>query len=196
MVIESIYRLTKGKAIIVTEVGQHQMWAAQYYLCDSPRQFVTSGGLGVMGFGLPAALGVLVDQPDATVIDIAGDGSILMNIQELATAVQENLPVKVAILNNGCLGMVRQWQELFYQNRYAATILEACPDYIKLAEAFGAKGFRATKQSEVDEVITKGLAEPGPVLMEFVVAPRELVYPMVPGGKALNEMILEKTHLP
>ncbi|MDR2368589.1 MAG: biosynthetic-type acetolactate synthase large subunit [Deltaproteobacteria bacterium] len=196
MVIESIYRLTKGKAIIVTEVGQHQMWAAQYYLCDSPRQFVTSGGLGVMGFGLPAALGVLVDRPGATVIDISGDGSFLMNVQELATAVQENLPVKVAILNNGCLGMVRQWQELFYQGRYAATILEAGPDYVKLAEAFGAKGFQATKRPEVDEVIKKGLAEPGPVLMDFVVNRDELVYPMVPGGRALNDMILEKTHLP
>jgi acetolactate synthase-1/2/3 large subunit len=195
-VIESLYRLTKGKAIIVTEVGQHQMWAAQYYLCDSPRQFITSGGLGVMGFGLPAGLGVLVDRPDATVIDIAGDGSILMNIQELATAVQEKLPIKIAILNNGCLGMVRQWQELFYQGRYAATILEAGPDFVKLAEAFGAKGFRATKRSEVDEVINQALAEPGPVLMDFVVLRDELVYPMVPGGKALNDMILEKTHLP
>jgi acetolactate synthase-1/2/3 large subunit len=196
MVIEEIYRETNGKAIIVTEVGQHQMWAAQYYLCDSPRQFVTSGGLGVMGFGLPAALGVLVDRPGATVIDIAGDGSILMNIQELATAVQENLPVKVAILNNGCLGMVRQWQELFYQGRYAATILETGPDYVKLAEAFGAKGFKATKRSEVAEVIKKGLSESGPVLMDFQVNPGELVYPMVPGGRALNDMLLEKTHLP
>ncbi|MDR3134918.1 MAG: biosynthetic-type acetolactate synthase large subunit, partial [Deltaproteobacteria bacterium] len=196
MVIESIYKATKGKAIIVTEVGQHQMWAAQYYLCDSPRQFVTSGGLGVMGFGLPAALGVLVDRPGATVIDIAGDGSILMNIQELATAVQESLPVKVAILNNGCLGMVRQWQELFYQGRYAATLLETSPDYVKLAEAFGSKGFRATKRSEVAQVIQSGLAEPGPAIMEFVVAREELVYPMVPGGRALNDMLLEKTHLP
>jgi acetolactate synthase-1/2/3 large subunit len=196
LVIESLHRLTKGKAVIVTEVGQHQMWAAQYYPCDSPRQFVTSGGLGVMGFGLPAALGVLVDRPEATVIDIAGDGSILMNIQELATAVQENLPVKVAIINNGCLGMVRQWQELFYKGRYAATILERSPDYVKLAEAFGAKGFRATKRSEVDGVIERGLAEPGPVLMDFAVMREELVYPMVPGGRALNDMILRKPELP
>ncbi|MDR2387383.1 MAG: biosynthetic-type acetolactate synthase large subunit [Deltaproteobacteria bacterium] len=196
MVIETLYKKTKGKAIMVTEVGQHQMWAAQYYLCDAPRQFVTSGGLGVMGFGLPAALGVLVDRPDATVIDLAGDGSIMMNIQELATAVQENLPVKVAILNNGSLGMVRQWQELFYQGRYAATILTASPDYVKLAEAFGAKGFKATKRSEVEKVIEMGLAEAGPVLMDFLVDPKELVYPMVPGGRALNDMILEKTHLP
>jgi acetolactate synthase-1/2/3 large subunit len=192
-VIEALYRHTKGKAIIVTEVGQHQMWAAQYYLFDSPRQFITSGGLGVMGFGLPAALGILVDNPKSTVVDISGDGSVLMNIQELATAVQENLPVKVAILNNGCLGMVRQWQELFYGSRYAATILSHSPDYVKLAEAFGAKGFRATKSSEVDSVIERALAEPGPVLMDFVVLPHELVYPMVPGGKALNEMILDKT---
>ncbi|MDR1298094.1 MAG: biosynthetic-type acetolactate synthase large subunit [Deltaproteobacteria bacterium] len=192
MVIESLYRLTKGKAVVVTEVGQHQMWAAQYYLFDSPRQFITSGGLGVMGFGLPAALGVLVDNPDATVIDVAGDGSILMNIQELTTAVQDNLPVKVAILNNGCLGMVRQWQQLFYDARYAATVLQTGPDFVKLAEAFGAKGFRATRPDEVDKVIEQALAEPGPVLMDFHVLPHELVYPMVPGGKALNEMILEK----
>ncbi|MDR1110212.1 MAG: biosynthetic-type acetolactate synthase large subunit [Deltaproteobacteria bacterium] len=195
-VIEALYRQTGGKAIIVTEVGQHQMWAAQYYLCDSPRQFITSGGLGVMGFGLPAALGVLIDKPDATVVDIAGDGSILMNVQELATAVQENLPVKVAILNNGCLGMVRQWQELFYQGRYAATILGGGPDFVKLAESFGAKGFRATRLQEVEGVIAQGLAEPGPVLMDFAVLPTELVYPMVPGGKALDEMILDKANLP
>jgi acetolactate synthase-1/2/3 large subunit len=195
-VIEALYRQTRGKAIIVTEVGQHQMWAAQYYLCDSPRQFITSGGLGVMGFGLPAALGVLIDKPDATVVDIAGDGSILMNVQELATAVQESLPVKVAILNNGCLGMVRQWQELFYQGRYAATILGGGPDFVKLAESFGAKGFRATRLQEVEGVIAQGLAEPGPVLMDFAVLPTELVYPMVPGGKALDEMILDKANLP
>ncbi|MDR0621527.1 MAG: acetolactate synthase large subunit, partial [Deltaproteobacteria bacterium] len=145
---------------------------------------------------LPAALGVLVARPGATVIDIAGDGSILMNVQELATAVQENLPVKVAILNNGCLGMVRQWQELFYQGRYAATILGTSPDFVKLAESFGAKGFQATKRSEVEAVIEKGLAEPGPVLMDFIVNPGELVYPMVPGGRALDDMILKKTHLP
>jgi acetolactate synthase-1/2/3 large subunit len=191
MVVEALYKKTKGKAVIVTEVGQHQMWAAQYYLYDSPRQFISSGGLGVMGFGLPAALGVLVAKPEATVIDIAGDGSILMNIQELATAVQENLPVKVAILNNSCLGMVRQWQELFYGRRYAHTLLSACPDFIKLAEAFGVKGFRATTPSEVEGVIEAALAEKGPVVMEFKVQMEELVFPMVPAGKAIDEMLLK-----
>jgi acetolactate synthase-1/2/3 large subunit len=196
MVIETLYKKTKGKAVIVTEVGQHQMWAAQYYLYDTPRQFISSGGLGVMGFGLPAALGVLVARPEATVIDIAGDGSILMNIQELATAVQENLPVKVAILNNSCLGMVRQWQELFYDRRYAATLLTACPDFIKLAEAFGVKGFRAVTPSEVDGVIEAALAEKGPVIMEFKVQMDECVYPMVPAGKAIDEMLLYKPSEP
>jgi acetolactate synthase-1/2/3 large subunit len=189
-VIEALYRHTRGKAVIATEVGQHQMWAAQYYLYHQPRQFITSGGLGVMGFGLPAALGVLVARPGATVIDIAGDGSILMNIQELATAVQESLPVKVAILNNGCLGMVRQWQQLFYNRRYAATLLTHQPDFVRLAESFGAKGLRAETPGEVDAVIEAALAHPGPVVMDFRVSPEELVFPMVPGGKGLDEMIL------
>ncbi|MDR2456695.1 MAG: biosynthetic-type acetolactate synthase large subunit [Deltaproteobacteria bacterium] len=190
MVIEALHRHTKGKAVIVTEVGQHQMWAAQYFRYNQPRQFITSGGLGVMGFGLPAALGVLVARPGATVIDIAGDGSILMNIQELATAVQEGLPVKVAILNNGCLGMVRQWQQLFYDRRYAATLLRHQPDFVKLAESFGAKGLTAEKPGEVDSVIEAALAYDGPVIMDFKVSPEELVFPMVPGGKGLHEMIL------
>jgi acetolactate synthase-1/2/3 large subunit len=190
MVIEALYRHTKGKAVIVTEVGQHQMWAAQYYRYHFPRQFITSGGLGVMGFGLPAALGVLVARPGSTVVDISGDGSILMNVQELATAVQEGLPVKVAILNNGCLGMVRQWQQLFYDRRYAATILSHQPDFVKLAESFGAKGLLADTPAKVDPVIEEALAHDGPVVMDFRVSPEELVYPMVPGGKGLDEMIL------
>jgi acetolactate synthase-1/2/3 large subunit len=190
MVIEALYKHTGGKAVIVTVVGQHHMWAAQYLRYKQPRQFITSGGLGVMGFGLPAALGALVARPGAIVINIAGDGSILMNIQELATAVQEGLPVKVAILNNGCLGMVRQWQQLFYDRRYAATLLSHQPDFVKLAESFGAKGLYAEKPEEVDLVIEAALACDGPVIMDFKVSPEELVYPMVPGGKALHEMIL------
>ncbi|MDR1166391.1 MAG: biosynthetic-type acetolactate synthase large subunit [Deltaproteobacteria bacterium] len=189
-VVDVLYRETQGKAVIVTEVGQHQMWAAQYYLCDRPRQFISSGGLGVMGFGLPAALGVLVARPEITVIDIAGDGSILMNIQELATVAQENLPVKVAILNNGCLGMVRQWQELFYEKRYAATMLRATPDFVKLAEAFGIRGFVATEPSEVTPVIREALSHPGPSVMDFRTRTEELVFPMVPAGKAIDEMLL------
>jgi len=142
-----------------------------------------------MGFGLPAAIGVQVAMPEALVIDIAGDGSILMNIQELVTIVEEKLPVKVAILNNGCLGMVRQWQELFYGQRYSGTILGQGPDFVKLAEAFGAKGFRATKPDEVDAVIDQGLAEPGPVIMEFIVCQGALVYPMVGAGKEIGDML-------
>jgi acetolactate synthase-1/2/3 large subunit len=191
MVVEALYRATSGKAVIVTEVGQHQMWAAQYYRFDAPRQFISSGGLGVMGFGLPAALGALVARPGATVVDVAGDGSILMNIQELATAVQERLPVKVAILNNGSLGMVRQIQQLFYGGRYAATSLGAGPDFVKLAEAFGVSGYRAQRPDEVEAVIAQGLADPGPALMDFRVCLEECVYPMVPAGKPIDEMLHE-----
>lgn len=145
-----------------------------------------------MGFGLPAALGVQMARPGATVIDISGDGSFLMNVQELTTAVQENLPIKVAILNNGCLGMVRQWQELFYDRRYAASILKKEPDFVKLAEAFGAKGLRASTFEEVEPVINEALSHDGPVVMDFRVCPEELVYPMVPGGKGLDEMLLRQ----
>ena len=190
-VIEKIYELTKGEAIISTEVGQNQMWTAQYYLFDHPRTFLTSGGLGTMGYGFPAAIGAQVAFPERTVIDIAGDGSIQMNIQELATAVQYKLPVKVAILNNGYLGMVRQWQELFYERRYAMTqIGEISPDFVKLAEAYGAIGLRATRPDEVAPVIQEALRTPLPVLMDFVVEPEEGVYPMVPAGEAIDRMLL------
>ncbi|MDR1871687.1 MAG: biosynthetic-type acetolactate synthase large subunit [Deltaproteobacteria bacterium] len=195
-VIEALYKATHGKAVIVTDVGQHQMWAAQYYLYDQPRQFITSGGLGVMGFGLPAALGVLVARPEATVINIAGDGSILMNIQELATCAQEGLPVKVAILNNGALGMVRQWQDLFYGRRYAATTLGPGPDFSQLAAAFGIKGLVARTEAETEAIISEALADPGPVIMDFKVSPRENVFPMVPAGRAIDEMILRPLELP
>jgi len=189
-VIEKLYEMTKGQAIITTEVGQNQMWAAQYYLFDHPRTFLTSGGLGTMGYGFPAAIGAQVAFPDKTVIDIAGDGSIQMNIQELATVVQYKLPVKIAILNNGCLGMVRQWQERFYDKVYSHTDITVAPDFVKLAEAYGAVGLRATKSSEVEKVIEKALETKGPVIIDFIVDRDEGVYPMVPAGAPIKDMIL------
>ncbi len=189
-VIETLDKYTEGKAIITTEVGQNQMWAAQFYKFDHPRHFVTSGGLGTMGFGLPAAIGAQMAFPDKTVIDIAGDGSIQMNIQELATARQYNCPVKVAILNNGYLGMVRQWQELFYNKRYASTTMDITPDFVELAKAYGAVGLRATTKSEVEPVIKEALATDNLVLMDFMIEKEEGVYPMVPAGKATTEMLL------
>jgi len=189
-VVEKLYELTKGKAIITTEVGQNQMWAAQYYHFDKPNHFITSGGLGVMGFGLPAAIGAQLACPKKLVVDIAGDGSIQMNIQEMATAAQCGLPVKVVILNNGYLGMVRQWQELFYEKRYSQTCMEYAPDFVKLAEAYGAVGLRATKPEEVEKVLKKGLSIPKAVIMDFVVEKEECVYPMVPAGAPITKMLL------
>ncbi len=189
-VVEKLYELSDGDAIITTEVGQNQMWAAQYYHFSRPRTFLSSGGLGTMGYGLPAAIGAQVAFPDRLVIDVAGDGSIQMNIQELITAVNNCLPVKVAILNNQYLGMVRQWQELFYDRCYSATGLHGSPDFVKLAEAYGALGLRARKMAEVEPVIREAFATNKPVLMDFVVAPEEGVYPMVPAGKTISEMLL------
>jgi len=189
-VVEKLYELTKGEAIITTEVGQNQMWAAQYYHFNQPNHFITSGGLGTMGFGLPAAIGAQMACPDKLVIDIAGDGSIQMNIQEMATAVQCCLPVKVAILNNAYLGMVRQWQELFYDKRYVCTDMDCAPDFVKLAEAFGAVGLRASKPEEVEAVLKEGLSVPQPVIMDFRVDREESVYPMVPAGAPITEMLL------
>jgi acetolactate synthase-1/2/3 large subunit len=189
-VIEQVHALTRGEAVITTEVGQNQMWAAQYYRFDHPDHFITSGGLGTMGFGLPAAIGAQIACPGKTVVDIAGDGSIQMNIQELATAVQYGLPVKVVILNNGFLGMVRQWQELFFGKRYSATRMDHAPDFVKLAEAYGAVGLRASRPEEVVPVLREGLAVPRPVMMDFVVEAEEGVYPMVPSGAPLTEMLL------
>ena len=189
-VIETLCRLTRGSAIITTEVGQNQMWAAQYYHVDKPNSFITSGGLGCMGFGLPAAIGAQVAMPDKLVVDIAGDGSIQMNIQEMATAVQYGLPIKVVILNNQYLGMVRQFQELFYDGCYACTDMECAPDFVKLVEAYGAVGLRASKPEEVEPVLREGLAIKGLVLMEFHVEKEELVYPMVPAGAPITEMLL------
>ncbi len=188
-VVEKLYELTKGEAYITTEVGQNQMWAAQFYKFKRPRQLMTSGGLGVMGYGFPAAMGVQVAQPDAIVIDIAGDGSIQMNSQELITVVENELPVKIAILNNSFLGMVRQWQQLFYERRYSSTPMVA-PDFVKLADAYGALGLRATKPEEVVPVIQEALNTRRPVIMDFRVEPEECVMPMVPAGKAMHEMLL------
>lgn len=187
-VVEEIYNVTKGNAIIATEVGQNQMWAAQWYKYDYPRTFLSSGGLGTMGYGFPAAMGAKVGRPGKTVIDIAGDGSIQMNIQELATCVCNKINVKVAILNNGYLGMVRQWQELFYKKRYSYTCISG-PDFVKLAESYGAVGMRITKKKEVRPAIKKAISVDKPVFMDFRVEPEENVFPMVPAGEAINRMI-------
>ncbi|MCX5686391.1 MAG: biosynthetic-type acetolactate synthase large subunit [Candidatus Omnitrophica bacterium] len=189
-IVEEICKATKGEAIITTEVGQNQMWAAQFYTFTKPRTMISSGGLGTMGYGFPAAIGAQFGKPKATVFDIAGDGSIQMNIQELATAVINKLPVKVAILNNCYLGMVRQWQELFYKKRYSYTCLGgACPDFVKLAEAYGAVGIRVTKKSEVAPAIDRALKIDNCVFIDFHIEQEENVYPMVPAGEAINKMI-------
>ncbi|NDY55912.1 biosynthetic-type acetolactate synthase large subunit [Desulfovibrio sulfodismutans] len=189
-VVETIYKLTKGKAIITTEVGQNQMWAAQFYRYHTPRTFLSSGGLGTMGYGFPAAIGAQMAFPDKLVIDVAGDGSIQMCIQELATAVCYGLPVKIVILNNGYLGMVRQWQELFYAKNYCATCLDVAPDFVKLAEAYGAAGYRVTDPAEVEKTLKEAFALPRTVIVDIVVDREENVYPMVPAGKPLTEMLL------
>ncbi len=188
-VINELYRLTAGDAIITTDVGQHQMWAAQYYHLERPRTFITSGGLGTMGFGFPAAIGAQVAFPGRTVICIAGDGSFQMNSQELATAACYNLPVKVAIINNQYLGMVRQWQEFFYGSRYSQSCLAGSPDFVKLAEAYGVVGLRARTVDEVPEVIKAALQTAGPVVMDFSVDPQENVLPMVAPNTSIVEMI-------
>jgi len=190
-VVEKICELAQGDAIITTEVGQNQMWTAQHYQFTRPRTFLTSGGLGTMGYGFPAAIGAQVAYPNKLVIDIAGDGSFQMNSQELATVMQYQLPVKVAILNNGYLGMVRQWQEFFYGKRYASSRLEGVnPDFVKLAEAYGAVGMRVTHPEEVAPTLKKAFSIHKPVIIDFVVDPEENVYPMVPAGEPLNQMRL------
>ncbi|HLB70398.1 MAG: acetolactate synthase large subunit [Candidatus Methanoperedens sp.] len=176
-------------AIIVTEVGQNQMWAAQYFNYKNPRTFISSGGLGTMGYGFPASMGAKVGRPESTVIDIAGDGSFQMNSQELATVVQNDIPVIVAILNNGFLGMVRQWQELFFNKRFSATCLEGSVDFVKLAEAYGALGLRVTKKSDVKDAIMEAVKSERPTIIDFVVEKQENVSPMVPAGAAINEIL-------
>ncbi len=187
-VIREIYNVTRGNARITTEVGQHQMWAAHYYTFTKPRTFISSGGLGTMGFGLPAAIGVQVACPGETVIDIAGDGSIQMNIQELCTAVNYDLPVKIAIMNNGYLGMVRQWQELFFNRRYSYTELDN-PDFVNLAEAYGAVGMRVTKKAEIRPALEEALRIPKPVVIDFLIEREENVLPMVPPGEPISKML-------
>jgi len=208
-IIKKLYELTKGDAIITTEVGQNQMWAAQFYKYTKPRTFITSGGLGTMGFGLPAAIGAQVANPNTLVLDIAGDGSIQMNIQELATIAQEALPIKVLILNNGYLGMVRQWQEYFFNKRYSGTDLKKykrwedeqfskdkelpyIPDFVKLAEAYNALGMRIEKKEDVEGALKEALKRKVAVVMDFIINPEENVTPMVPAGAPLRKMISSK----
>jgi acetolactate synthase-1/2/3 large subunit len=188
-VIEELHRLTGGEAIICTEVGQHQMWTAQFYPFTRPRSLVTSGGLGTMGFGFPAAIGAQVGNPDRLVIDIAGDGSFQMNIQELGTAVANRIPVKVIILNNFYLGMVRQWQEFFFNKRYSGTVLDTNPDFVKIAEAYGAAGFRIDRAEDLTATLRQALATSGPVVVDCRVDREENVLPMVPAGAPIDEMI-------
>ena len=190
-VIESLYKVTNGDAVIVTDVGQHQMWTGQFYKYNFPRQFLSSGGMGTMGFGLPAAMGAKIGLPSKEVFCVSGDGGILMNIQELTTCVQYRVGVKTVIINNKFLGMVRQWQELFFNKKYTDTCLEVQPDFVKLAEAYGCVGLRAEKPSEVEDVLKESLKIKNiPVLMDFVCDREENVYPMVPAGASINEMIV------
>jgi acetolactate synthase-1/2/3 large subunit len=175
---------------ITTEVGQHQMWAAQFIKFDKPNHWMTSGGLGTMGYGLPAAIGVQMGNPEALVVDVAGEASILMNIQEMSTAVQYRLPVKIFILNNRWMGMVRQWQELLYEGRYSESYSDSLPDFVKLADAFGAVGMRAEKPAELDQVIKEMLGVNRPVIVDVAVDPAENCFPMIPSGAAHNEMLL------
>jgi acetolactate synthase-1/2/3 large subunit len=186
-VVEELCRQTSGKAIITTGVGQNQMWTAQFYRFSMPRQLISSGGLGTMGFGLPAAIGAQVARPDATVIDIDGDHSFNMTMTELSTAVENKLPIKVCILNNGYMGMVRQWQELFYNKRYSKSYLSN-PDYATVAEALGAVGITVDKKADVPKAIKQMLAKKQPCVVDFKIEREENVWPMVPAGKSLNEM--------
>ncbi|MCX5779355.1 MAG: thiamine pyrophosphate-dependent enzyme, partial [Firmicutes bacterium] len=189
-IVEKIFDLTQGDAIITTEVGQNQMWAAQYYQYKEPRSFLSSGGLGTMGYGFPAAIGAKLACPDKTVFDIAGDGSIQMNIQELGTAVQYKVPVIICILNNQYLGMVRQWQELFHAGRYSYTDMSHQPDFVKLAEAYGAVGMRVTRTEDVAEALQQAMqVTDRPVIIDFWVEREAGVYPMVPPGESLSNMM-------
>lgn len=187
-VIHDLYRFTEGKAIVVTDVGQHQMWEAQYYKHDYPRRLLTSGGLGTMGFALPAAIGARFAQPKETVWVIAGDGGFQMTACELSTLAQEGIKVNIAVINNGYLGMVRQWQEFFYGGRYVATPMRS-PDFVKLAEAHGLQGLRVTSRAEVEGALRKATDIEGSVLIDFRVEQEDAVYPMVPAGAALDDMI-------
>jgi len=187
--IEAMHRATAGEAIITSDVGQHQMWAAQYYGFDRPRRWINSGGLGTMGFGLPAAVGAKIACPDDTVVCLAGDGSLIMNCQELATCVAEEIPVKVFLMNNGYMGMVRQWQELFWDRRYSSVEMGPSPDWVKLAEAFGATGLRCEDSADLEATMAKALETDGPVLLDVRVSPEENCFPMIPAGAAARDMV-------
>ena len=187
-VINDIWRITKGEAVVVTDVGQHQMWEAQYYHHETPRSLITSGGLGTMGFALPAAIGAKMARPDAEVWAIVGDGGFQMTQAELTTAAQEGIKINIAIINNGYLGMVRQWQEFFYERRYAATPLRS-PDFVKIAEAHGLQGFRVEQRAQVNDIVERARAADGTVLIDFRVEQEDSVYPMVPAGADLDAMI-------
>ncbi len=190
-VVETLYKITHGEAFVTSDVGQHQMWAAQYYKFDKPRRWINSGGLGTMGFGLPAAMGVQMAHPGAPVACVTGEGSIQMCIQELSTCKQYNLPIKVIMLNNRYLGMVRQWQEFFHGNRYAESYMDALPDFVKLAEAYGHVGIQVTKPSDVEDALKEAFARKNDlVFMDFLTDPKENVFPMVPGGKGLSDVLL------
>jgi len=187
--IEALYEVTGGDAIVTSDVGQHQMWCAQYYHFNRPRRWINSGGLGTMGFGLPSAMGAKVAMPDEQVVCVAGDGSLIMNVQELATCVTEKIPVKVFIMNNGYLGMVRQWQELFWDRRYSAVDMGASPDWVKLAEAFGATGMRVSDKNELKGAMRTALETDGPVVLDVLVSKEENCYPMIPAGQAARDMV-------
>jgi acetolactate synthase-1/2/3 large subunit len=190
-VIEALYKITKGDAFITSDVGQHQMWAAQYYKFDKPRRWINSGGLGTMGFGLPAAMGVQMVNPDATVACVTGEASIQMCIQELSTCKQYHLPIKIVNLNNRYMGMVRQWQQFFYGNRYAESYMDALPDFVKLAEAYGHVGLKIEKPGDIEGALKEAFAQKERlVFLDFITDQTENVFPMVPGGKGLTEMIL------
>src|SRR5215213_8095438 len=189
--VQRLYELTKGRDVYVTtEVGQHQMWAAQHFHFEEPNRWMTSGGLGTMGYGLPAAIGTQVAHPDALVIDIAGEASFMMNMQEMATAVQYRLPIKVLILNNQYMGMVRQWQELLHGGRYSESYSEALPDFVKLAEAYHGVGIRCDKPGDLDHAIKEMIDVDKPVIFDCMVDQKENCFPMIPSGKAHNEMLL------
>ena len=190
-VIEKLHEVTRGDAYVTSDVGQHQMWAAQYYKFDQPRRWINSGGLGTMGFGLPAAMGVQFAHPEAMVACVTGEGSIQMNIQELSTCKQFNLPLKIILLNNRYLGMVRQWQEFFYGNRYAESYMDALPDFAKLAESYGHVGMKIEKPEDVEGALKEAFdMKDRLVFMNFITDQKENVFPMIPAGKGLSEMIL------
>jgi acetolactate synthase-1/2/3 large subunit len=190
-VIRELHRLTNGDAIIVTDVGQHQMWVAQFYPFTKTRQLITSGGLGTMGFGLPAAVGAQLALPNQLVVAVVGDGGFQMTNQEIATAVQYDLPVKILVMNNGYLGMVRQWQEMFYDRTYSEVDISVAPDFVKLADAYGAAGFRAERPEELHDVLEAGLSHKGVAVMDIVVSKEENVFPMIPAGADARDMVLQ-----